>query len=44
MLVNRLTYDPSSPISAHVTVDLKWLALISTQIDGVQAGGSVTIE
>ncbi len=31
-----VTYNPSTSIGAHVTVDLDWLALISTQIDGVQ--------
>lgn len=32
-----VTYDPSASISAHVTVDLQGLVLISTQVDGVHA-------
>lgn len=38
------TYNPSTPVGGHVTVDLDWLALVPAQIDGVQARGGVTVE
>lgn len=33
----RFTYNPSASIRAHVAVDLQWLVLVSTQVDGVYA-------
>ena len=39
-----MTYDPSASVGAHVTVDLEGLALISSQVDGVQACCAVTIQ
>lgn len=39
-----MTYNPSTSISGHVTVDLDRLALVPPQVDGVQAGGGVAVE
>lgn len=39
-----MTHNPSTTVGGHVTVDLDWLALVPSQVDGVQAGGGVAVE
>lgn len=38
------TYDPSSPVGAHVAVNLQRLALVSSQVHGVNSGRGVPVE